>query len=170
MIVTALRTGLRLGELRGLRWRDVDLAGGRIVVRVAADELGELHPPKSGTPREVPLGNDVVEELRAHRHSRVHVFDSEDGAILTPSACRKALDRITRRTGLRKFGWHVLRHTFASELAMRGATMRSIQDLLGHSTVVMTARYAHLSPAARRETVLLLDSWHSLGTVPKIRS
>ena len=78
MVLTALRTGLRLGELRGLRWRDVDLVAGRIVVRVAADELADLHPPKSGRHREIPLGDDVVAVLQAHRHLRTHVFDNED--------------------------------------------------------------------------------------------
>src|SRR5690606_17372309 len=112
MVLTALRTGLRLGELRGLRWRDVDLVAGRLVVRVAADELADLHPPKSGRHREIPLGDDVVAVLQAHRHLRTHVFDNEDGSILTVSQCRKALDRITRRAGLRAIGWHVLRHSF----------------------------------------------------------
>jgi integrase len=157
MVITAMRTGLRLGELRGLRWRDVDLVAGRIVVRVAADDRGELHPPKSGKPREVPLGDDVAAALKNHRHLRTHVFDSDDGSILTPGQCRKALDRITRRAGLRSFGWHVLRHTFASALVMRGATMRAVQDLLGHGSLTMTLRYAHLSPDARRDAVRLLD-------------
>ncbi|HWB77393.1 MAG TPA: site-specific integrase [Nannocystaceae bacterium] len=157
MIVAGLRTGLRLGELRGLRWRDVDLVAGRVVVRVAADDRGELHPPKSGKPREVPLGDAVLAELKAHRHLRVHVFDAEDGAILTPSQCRKALDQITRRAELRQIGWHVLRHTFASQLVMRGATLRAVQDLLGHGSLAMTLRYSHLSPDARRDAVRLLD-------------
>lgn len=165
MVVTALRTGLRLGELRGLRWRDVDTTAGRIVVRVAADECSTLHAPKSGKPREVPLGDDVLAVLKRHRHARVHVFD-DDGAILSPGQCRKALDRIVRQAGLGPMGWHRLRHTFASELVQRGATMRAVQDLLGHGTMAMTVRYAHLSPDARRDAVRLLDRGHSLGTVP----
>lgn len=157
MILTALRAGLRLGELRGVRWRDVDLVAGRIVVRVAADELSELHPPKNGKPREVPLGDDLLRVLKAHKHLRAHAFDEESGAILKDDRCRKALDRITRRAGLRQIGWHVLRHTFASHMVMRGATMKAIQELLGHGSMAMTLRYAHLSPDARRDAVRLLD-------------
>lgn len=53
-------------------------------------------------------------------------------------------------------GWHVLRHTFASHLVMRGAPLKAVQELLGHATMEMTMRYAHLAPAARREAVQLL--------------
>jgi len=157
MVLTGLRTGLRLGELRGLRWRDVDLVAKRLVVRVAADEKNELHPPKSGRSRVIDLGDDVLAELARHRHLRTHVFDDEDGSILTGSQCRKALDRITRRAQLRELGWHVLRYTFASHLFMRGALPRAVQELMGHATLQMTMRYAHLSPDLRRDTVRLLD-------------
>jgi integrase len=59
--------------------------------------------------------------------------------------------------GLRFVGWHVLRHTFASHLAMRGAPLKAIQELLGHATIMMTMRYAHLAPQVAREAVCLLD-------------
>jgi len=157
MILTALRTGLRIGELRGLRWRDADIVAGRIVVRVAADELGALHPPKSGKPREVPLGDDVLAALKGHRHLRTHVFDNADGSILTVGQCRKAMDRIWKRAGLRQLGWHVLRHTFASHLVMRGATLKAVQELGGWASMSMVLRYAHLSADARRDAVRLLD-------------
>jgi len=65
-----------------------------------------------------------------------------------------------RKAGLRQIGWHVLRHTFASHLAMRGVALKAIQELLGHSTMEMTMRYAHLSPDVRRDAVRLLR-WSS---------
>ena len=64
------------------------------------------------------------------------------------TACKKA--------GLRQIGWHVL-HSFASHLVMRGATVTAVQELLGHASIVMTMRYAHLGPQVVRETVRLLD-------------
>ena len=72
------------------------------------------------------------------------------------SACRKA--------GLRRIGWHVLRHTFASHLTMRGAPLKAVQELLGHATIDMTMRYAHLSPAAKNEAIRLLDHGNLMAT------
>lgn len=129
----------------------------RIVVRVAADDENKLQAPKSGKNRAIDLGDDVLEDLKAHRHLRSHVFDNADGSILTASQCRKALDRITRRAGLREIGWHVLRHTFASHMFMTGAHPTEVQETMGHATLTMTMRYAHLSPHARREALRRLD-------------
>lgn len=158
MVFVGIRTGLRRGELRGLRWEDVDLVRGRIVVRVAADDLGELHPPKNGRTREVELGDEVTAVLRSHRHLRGRfVFCNEDGSMITNRQCESPLVRICRRAGLRQVGWHSLRHTFASHLVMRGAPMKAVQELLGHATLQMTLRYAHLSPDVRRDVVRLLD-------------
>jgi site-specific recombinase XerD len=65
--------------------------------------------------------------------------------------------RACRKAGLRQIGWHVLRQTFASHLVMRGAAMKVVQELLGHATIEMTMRCAHLSPAVPRHAVKLLD-------------
>ena len=72
----------------------------------------------------------------------------------------EALWRAADRAGLGRIGWHVLRHTFASHLVMRGASMKQVQKPLGHADIKMTMRYAHLSPEARREAVALLDFTH----------
>ncbi len=164
MILVALRTGMRHGELIGLRWQDVDLVAGRITVRQNI-VWGHVGTPKSGKPREIPLGDEVKAALKAHRHLRGPlVFCDLAGRVLTEGETRGPLWRACKRAGLRPITWHVARHTFASHLVMRGGTMRAVQELLGHSTILMTMRYAHLGPEVARDTVRLLDGvGQSLG-------
>jgi site-specific recombinase XerD len=68
------------------------------------------------------------------------------------------LYRACRKAGLRKVGWHTLRHSFASHLVMRGEPLKSVQELLGHSSITTTMRYAHLSPNVCRDAVNNLDA------------
>lgn len=158
MLLVALKTGMRHGEILALRWQDVDLVAGRITVRQNVVR-GIIGTPKSGKPREIALGNDVRDALKAHRHLRGPlVFCTMDGKMLTDSELKNPLTHACKRAGLRPIGWHMLRHTFASHLAMRGATLKVIQDLLGHASIVMTMRYAHLAPEIARDAVRLLDS------------
>jgi integrase len=158
MIIVALKTGLRHGELLALRWQDVDLVAGRIIVRQNVVR-GVIGTPKSGKPREIPLSEEARKALKEHRHLRgPYVFCNMDGKMLTDSELKNPLAHAVKRAGLaRSVGWHCLRHTFASHLAMRGATLKVIQELLGHSTITMTMRYAHLAPEVTRDAVRLLD-------------
>jgi integrase len=156
MTLVALRTGLRHGELLGLRWQDVDLVAGRLMVRQALSRQ-YIDTPKNGRSREVPLSDEAIRVLKAHRHLRGElVFCDVAGRLLTRDACRWPLWGACKRAGLRLIGWHTLRHTFASHLVMRGAPLKAVQELLGHSDITMTMRYAHLSPDARRDAVQLL--------------
>ncbi len=167
MILVAVRTGLRLGELLALRWRDVDLNARRLVVRRAV-AAGVVGTPKSGRQRELPLTESVVLALRAYRHQRGElVFCQVDGAILTKGMCKWPLRRAKKRAGLAELGWHDLRHTFASHLVMRGVPLKAVQELMGHATIEMTMRYAHLAPRVLRAAVDVLDApeeGHKRGT------
>lgn len=157
MILVALRTGLRVGELLGLRWKDVDFKVARINVRHSVYR-GKLGQPKTRSSiREVPLSDDALSALKHHRHLRAFVFSKADGSMLTDTEARRPLERACRKAALPEVGWHVLRHSFASQLVMAGAPLKAVSELLGHTTIQMTMRYAHLSPVARREAVLLLD-------------
>ncbi len=156
-VVTALRTGLRFGELTGLRWDDVDLTKGLMVVR-QSNWRGQIGTPKSGKTREIPLSEQARVALRSYRHLKGElVFSDAKGEFLTEGECKWPLIRACKRAGLRKIGWHALRHTFASQLVMRGVPLKAVQELLGHATMEMTMRYAHLSPEVRRDAVMVLD-------------
>lgn len=165
MILTALKTGMRVGELLVLQWDCVDLVAGRVVVR-RSDWRGHVGPPKNRRTREIPLSPMLLEALKAHRHLKgdlVFCPDGEGGRPFRENELRRPLYRASRRAGLRRIGWHVLRHTFASHLVMRGVPLKAVQELLGHSTMEMTMRYAHLSPDVRRDAVTRLDEPHDSG-------
>lgn len=169
MILLALRTGLRQGELLGLRWDDVDLVAGRIMVRQSIVR-GRVTTPKNHKPREIPLAQSALDALKSYRHLKGElVFCGPTGKALTKGECKHPLWRACKAAKLRRVGWHVLRHTFASHLAMRGVPVRTIQELLGHATLTMTLRYAHLAPEVTRDAVAMLDRRADTGLTPNTK-
>ena len=162
MVQVILHTGLRIGEVRALRWEDVNLEGGRLRIR-RNDWYGIEESPKSGRTRNLPLNAEIHQALRQHHHQRsAYVLCDKAGLKLTHNAYVKPLWSACKRAGLRKITWHVLRHTFASHLAMRGVPMRAIADLMGHSTTYVTELYSHLSPEVQRQAVEVL-AWPANG-------
>jgi len=150
--------GLRLGEIIGLEWNDVDLALRQLCVR-QSEWRGHVNVPKGGRIRHVPLTGRLTAALRSLRHMRgPRVVCQTDGVPLTQWMVRDFVERAARRAGLATSGVHRLRHTFCSHLAMRGAPARAIQELAGHQDLVTTQRYMHLSPAALEASIRLLDT------------
>ena len=171
MILLGLRTGLRQGELLALRWDDIDLVTGLLRVRRAVAR-GIIGTPKSKKGREIPLSDEALAALRIlpSRFAGELVFPGPGGRLLTKNECKHPLWRACRKAGLRRIGWHVLRHTFASHLVMRGVALKAVQELLGHSTIEMSLRYSHLSPGIRRDAVRLLDQPHQAEDGAKAHS
>lgn len=155
MILAALRTGMRRSELLGLRWEDVDLERRIITVRRAI-VLGRESSPKSNRERRIPITDDLAKELAANERRWELVFAGANGEPRSPHTSRHALHAACKKARLRRVGWHVLRHTFASQLAMKGAPLPAIQSLLGHASIQMTMRYSHITPATLREAIDLL--------------
>jgi integrase len=150
--------GLRRGEMLALEWTDLDFP--RHTIHVQRSEWnGQVTAPKGGRSRRVPMTERLAEALRAHRHLRgPRVVYGEDGATPTNKVVRLWMEAAERRAMLPTKGRiHVLRHTFCSHLAMQGAPAKAIQELAGHTTLAMTARYMHLSPAAKDAAIRLLD-------------
>jgi integrase len=137
---TGVKTGLRVGELLALKWEDLDLVAGRLIVRRTLWRTQE-GPPKGGKNREVPLSPDALAALRAHRHLRgPYVFCDEAGKRLTHSMVKDVVPGTCRRAGLAKrITNHGMRHTFASHLVMRGVPLKAVQELLGHESIEMTS-------------------------------
>lgn len=158
MVLVGLHTGLRRGELIALQWDAVDLVAGRLVVKRNVWR-GHFGSPKGGRSREVPLNAVALDALKVHRHLRgPFVFCDDQGAFLKNDTCRNAILRASKRAGLRPIGWHTLRHSFASHLVMRGVPLKAVQELLGHASIEMTMRYAHLSPDVKKDAVRALEA------------
>ena len=159
----ALHTGMRLGELLALRWGDVDFVKRQLIVRRNYTH-GHEGTPKSGRNRVVPMSDTLFEVLRSHRHLNGDlVFPDDTGSYLRRSKVKHPFWTCTRAAGLPRIRIHDLRHSFASQLVMAGVPLAGVKELLGHSDVRMTMRYAHLSPAATAEYVRVLDGPASRG-------
>jgi integrase len=150
LYLTAAFTGLRMGELLALRWREVDFAGSTVRVR-ASYYAGHLTTPKSGKVRAVPLAPDVASAL-ARLGGREHwvgeddlVFASEGGGYLDGSALRRRYKAALTRAGLRPLRFHDLRHTFGTRMIAK-ADIRRVQEWMGHADIQTTMRYLHYAP------------------------
>ena len=134
----------------------VDLVAKHLTVRRNIWK-GHVGTPKNGKERTIPLNANAVVALKAQRHLRGQwVWCHEDGSHFDNYNLKWALRRIRKRSGLRHFEWHVLRHSFGSHLVMRGVPLKVVMELMGHSTIEMTMRYAHLSPDVPRDAVEVL--------------
>jgi integrase len=149
--------GLRLGEMMALEWSDVDLHKRQLTVQ-QSEWKGHVTATKGGRLRYFPMTERLAEALKALRHLRgKRVLVQPNGEPLTMKIVQDRVASAARRAGVRS-GVHILRHTFCSHLAMRGAPARAIQELAGHEDLRTTQRYMHLSPAAIDSAIRLLDA------------
>ncbi len=150
--------GLRCGEMMALEWRDVDLTKGQLCVE-RSEWKGHVTSTKGGRLRYIPLTTRLAAAFRAHRHLRGdRVLCEPDGRPLSQKVMQCVVRRAARRAQVKQEGIHVLRHTFCSHLAMRGAPTRAIQELAGHKDLTTTQRYMHLSPDATAGAIRLLEN------------
>jgi len=157
----SLHTGCRSSEQLGLRWADIDLI----------QRLVTFHKTKPGKTRHVPLNDVAMAALKAlpgDRSPSSPVFLNTDGNPLRSS--RDWFEPAVARAGLRDYTWHCNRHTFTSRLVMKGVDIRTVAYLMGHATIQMTMRYAHLAPEHNREAVDRLTSFGELVTKSVTRS
>lgn len=150
IVVLALSTGARQGEILGLKWKDVDFER-RIIT---------LHETKNGERRILPVSNHVLPLLQAHYEARPahsdYVFPSPRHN--RPLNVRIAWESAVTKANIEDFRFHDLRHSAASYLAMNGAVPSEIAEVLGHKTLAMVKRYAHLSEAHTSKVVERMNS------------
>jgi integrase len=157
MVLIALRTGMRQGEIRALQWASVDWLNQSIAVRHSQDNFRNvLVSPKNNRIRHIPIDTDVYEMLYRRKGDTGYVFLADDGRAFTNYRTNWAITKLCRLAGLRHIGWHTLRHTFASHLAMRGVPLPAIKELMGHSSITTTMRYAHVAPSTLRSAIEML--------------
>lgn len=139
IVLLAISTGARQGEIMGLTWDDVMFDSRRIVLR----------DTKNTETRAAPLVGPAFDLLKAHNKVRridtKLVFPREGAQGNKPISIRESWERAVDKAGIQNFRFHDLRHTCASYLAMNGATLAEIAEILGHKTLSMVKRYTHLS-------------------------
>lgn len=149
MVLVSLKTGLRRGELFDLKWSSVNF--NTKIITVAGDTT------KTSETRHIPMNEEVftvLEEWKKQSSGALYVFPNQEGGRFedVKSAWLKLLER-AEVTGFR---WHDMRHDFASRLVMAKESLNTVRELLGHSDIKMTLRYAHLAPGTKAAAVELI--------------
>ena len=144
IVIVALNTGMRLGEILNLKWQDLDFNQKFIYIENS----------KNGEKREVPMNNFLLKMMAQLKETSNHgdyIFSHKDGSPL--KGVYRSFKSACKRAGIKNFRFHDLRHTFASHLVMNGVDLKTVQELMGHKSFSMTLRYAHLSPDHKRKAI-----------------
>ena len=161
-----LATGLRRGELLGLKWEDIDLERGDLRVRRQVSRInGEVVEAPLKTKnvyRTLPLAEDTVSVLKEQRRkvgNSPWVFPSPNGGPISPDSVLHMLHRVLKRAGLPKVRFHDLRHTFATLALQNGVDVKTVSGMLGHFSAGFTLdTYAHITSAAQRQAAQTMGS------------
>ncbi len=153
-VILTLNTGMRKGELLSLCWCDIDL--NQRVLNIKGENT------KSSQSRNIPLNEEAYSVMLTWKNER---FTKNDDYIFTnPTTGEKLKDikkawlEVLKQANIENFRFHDLRHTFASKLAMKNVDLYSIKELLGHSSLEMVQRYAHLSQDYLKKALATLDN------------
>ena len=156
VLVTALHSGMRRGEILNLQWPDVDMKNRIITVQDS----------KSGKKRMIPIDDTLYETLKGltSRFKKGYVFPSPKFPDKPCYDFKRQFRNAVKAAQIENFRFHDLRHTFASHLVMNGVDIKSVQELLGHATLNMTMRYSHLAPDHRLRAIKTLDLAYQTDT------
>lgn len=150
LVLLSINTGMRRGEVFNLQWSDINFKGKVLTV--------EGGTSKSGQTRHVPLNKEALQVLSDWHDQQAltsgFVFPSDKGGRL--DNIKKSWAGLLELANIKNFRWHDLRHTFASRLVMAAVPLNTVRELLGHSDIAMTLRYAHLAPDSKAAAVELI--------------
>ena len=179
--LVAISTGMRRGELLGLRWDDVDLAKGRIHVRRALAEIGSelrIQEPKTKSSRRVvPLSGNALAALKAHRSQQLQrqlrlgqlwqgnspeygdlVFTTANGRPIAPRNLVRRFQGLAAKAKLPALAFHGLRHAHATQLLRDGISAKVVSERLGHASIALTLdTYSHVLPDMQDAAVATID-------------
>ncbi|HXX35948.1 MAG TPA: tyrosine-type recombinase/integrase, partial [Thermodesulfobacteriota bacterium] len=147
IILTAIKTGMRLSEVLGLKWPNVDFSSRVITVEGT----------KNGHIRKIPMSPKLTEVLERGRKIAQGEYVFADRAGRPFKGFRRSWDHALKKAGIENLTFHSLRHTFGTRLGMQGTDLGTIQELMGHADLKMTKRYYHPTSAHKREAVEALD-------------
>ena len=153
IVMAALLTGLRRGDILILKWPDADMEKGILFYN---------EQKKKSKRRVKVLNSDMIQLLKSiPKGESEYIFNGPEGKPLRD--IKRSFRTALKRAGIKDFHFHDLRHTSASYMVMRGASLKSVQEHLGHTSLTMTQRYAHLSPEFQRSEVERLSGVFSIG-------
>ncbi len=178
LYVLALTTGMRQGELLGLRWHDIDLTGAKVQVRgsmqVTPEGLRIAETKTAGSRRQVMLSKQPLDALRRHRATQAEerlrsgaawddqdlVFTNQIGRpIAAGNLLRRSFEPLLKRAGLPRIRFHDLRHTSATLLLGQGVHPKIVAEMLGHTKISTTLDlYSHVTPTMQRQAAEAFDS------------
>ncbi|MFH1930130.1 MAG: tyrosine-type recombinase/integrase [Pseudomonadota bacterium] len=160
IVVMALNSGMRLGEILNLKWKDVDLINKKVTIVNS----------KNNETRVIPINMTLYSELTLHQKNRNGEFVFADKKGSPYGSVKKSFATALDKAKIKDFRFHDLRHTFGSYLVMQGVDLKTIQQIMGHKDINMTMRYAHLSSEHVQKAVETLDNaWSLYGHQDEIK-
>ena len=166
-ILLSLYTGLRLGEVLALKWQNIDIKNKLIYVDKSIGTISQHHktltieslPKTQSSIREIPIPKKLLDLLKVLRKNSKsdYVIVSHNGKQIQPRAYQKSFDNLLKKLHIKHYGFHSLRHTFATRLLENGVDIKTISELLGHSSPTITLnRYVHTNLQNKRKAMEIL--------------
>jgi integrase len=146
IVITALQTGMRKGEILNLKWSNIDFTFNFI----------EILESKSGKSRKIPISDKLLIVLTSIPKTSEYVFTLNGNKI---GDIKKCWDTVIKKSGIKNFRFHDLRHTAATRMVEKGIDLAVVKEILGHADISTTMRYAHAVPERKKQAIDVLNNY-----------